>query len=55
MGHALGLKVRAEGVETAEQLMVLQKIGCDIYQGFIKSCPVSAEEFAELLRDQLLG
>ena len=52
MGHALGLKVLAEGVETPQQLMFLQKIGCDCYQGFIKSRPVTAEQFAELLRAQ---
>jgi len=55
MGHALGLKVLAEGVETPEQLMFLQKIGCDSYQGFIKSRPLPAEQFAELLRAQQEG
>ncbi|HEY8037777.1 MAG TPA: EAL domain-containing protein [Methylobacter sp.] len=52
MGHTLGLKVLAEGVETPEQLAFLRKNGCDAYQGFIKSPPVPAEEFTELLRDQ---
>jgi len=52
MGHILGFKVLAEGVETAEQLAFLRKNGCDTYQGFIKKHPLPAEEFAELLRDQ---
>jgi len=52
MGHILGFKVLAEGVETAEQLAFLQEKGCDMYQGFIKSRPIPAEEFAELLRNQ---
>jgi diguanylate cyclase (GGDEF)-like protein/PAS domain S-box-containing protein len=52
MGHTLGLKVLAEGVETLEQLAFLQKKGCDTYQGYIKSRPVPAEAFAELLRNQ---
>ena len=55
MGHTLGFKVLAEGVETPEQLAFLQEKGCDMYQGFIKSRPIPADEFAELLRDQQRG
>ena len=47
MGHALGFSVLAEGVETPEQLWFLTEIGCDSYQGYIKSRPLSAEAFAE--------
>jgi diguanylate cyclase (GGDEF)-like protein/PAS domain S-box-containing protein len=49
MGHILGFKVLAEGVETPEQLAFLQKKGCDMYQGYIQSRPMPAEEFAEFL------
>ncbi|TRX01956.1 EAL domain-containing protein, partial [Candidatus Methylobacter oryzae] len=49
MGHILGFKVLAEGVETPEQLAFLQEKGCDMYQGYIKSQPVPAHRFAELL------
>jgi diguanylate cyclase (GGDEF)-like protein/PAS domain S-box-containing protein len=52
MGHILGFKVLAEGVETLEQLAFLQEKGCDMYQGYIKSRPIPAEEFAGLLREQ---
>ncbi|MEE7627063.1 EAL domain-containing protein [Methylobacter sp. Wu8] len=52
MGHILGFKVLAEGVETAAQLAFLQEKGCDMYQGYIKSKPLVASEFAELLRHQ---
>ncbi|MFZ2405259.1 MAG: EAL domain-containing protein, partial [Methylobacter sp.] len=52
MGHILGFKVLAEGVETPEQLTFLQEKGCDMYQGYIKSRPIPAEEFAGLLREQ---
>jgi diguanylate cyclase (GGDEF)-like protein/PAS domain S-box-containing protein len=52
MGHMLGFKVLAEGVETPEQLAFLQDKGCDAYQGYIKSKPVPADEFVELLRAQ---
>lgn len=53
MGHILGFKVLAEGVETPEQLAFLLEKGCDSYQGYIKSKPVSAHDFAELLHKQL--
>lgn len=49
MGKTLGLAVVAEGVETAEQLQMLQLIGCDEIQGFITSPPVPAEEALEML------
>jgi EAL domain-containing protein (putative c-di-GMP-specific phosphodiesterase class I) len=52
MGHILGFKVLAEGVETPAQLAFLQEKGCDMYQGYIHSKPVPAHEFALLLRDQ---
>jgi len=50
MARNLHMKVLAEGVETLEQLAFLQRHGCDTYQGFLNSRPVSAESFAELLR-----
>ncbi|TRX02656.1 EAL domain-containing protein [Candidatus Methylobacter oryzae] len=53
MGHILGFKVLAEGVETQEQLAFLRKKGCDTYQGYIKSKPLPADEFARLLREQM--
>ncbi|MGZ5608345.1 MAG: EAL domain-containing protein [Methylobacter sp.] len=52
MGHILGFKVLAEGVETQEQLAFLQQKKCNLYQGYILSPPVPAEDFIELLRAQ---
>lgn len=44
MAHSLGLSVVAEGVETREQLDLLEELGCDIAQGFYFSKPISAKE-----------
>jgi len=41
LGHALGLKVIAEGVETFEQLAQLRKLGSEIGQGYYFSAPLS--------------
>ncbi|MDO9269554.1 MAG: EAL domain-containing protein [Methylobacter sp.] len=51
MGRILGFKVLAEGVETIEQLDFLQAQGCDLYQGYLKSRPLPAEDFAVLLQE----
>jgi EAL domain-containing protein (putative c-di-GMP-specific phosphodiesterase class I) len=47
LAHSLGMKVIAEGVETADQAKAVIELGCDEIQGFFFSKPVSA---AELLR-----
>jgi EAL domain-containing protein (putative c-di-GMP-specific phosphodiesterase class I) len=44
------LKVIAEGVENMRQLKHLKSIGCDIYQGFLRSKPVSAKTFEALVK-----
>jgi len=49
MGHKLGLKVVAEGVETAEQRDFLIAAGCDNAQGYLFSRPMPAEDFDKLL------
>ncbi len=50
MAHSLGLEVVAEGVETPAQLGFLAGEGCDAYQGFHYSKPVTAEEFQVFVR-----
>lgn len=43
MAHSLDLEVVAEGVETHEQLMMLDKLSCDLVQGYYFSKPVPAQ------------
>jgi len=51
MAHTLGIKVIAEGVESAEQLEFLRAQGCDITQGYFCSEPLATETFTDLLKD----
>ncbi len=53
MAHKLGLKVIAEGVETAMQRDLLQTAGCDYAQGYLYSKPVPPAEFEKLLKPRL--
>lgn len=48
MVHRLGMRVLAEGVETAEQADFLEAHGCDFFQGYYFSKPVSEDEFVKL-------
>jgi diguanylate cyclase (GGDEF)-like protein len=49
LGHALGLRVVAEGVETDAQLAQLRRLGCDGAQGFLFSHPMPEEGVYSLL------
>ena len=51
LGHNLGLRVVAEGVETSEQYYLLRDIGCDEVQGFFFSMPVPADDFERLIQN----
>jgi diguanylate cyclase (GGDEF)-like protein len=50
MGKTLNMQVVAEGVETETQKAYLRSIGCDLYQGYLCSRPVTATEFQGLFR-----
>jgi len=50
LGHHLGLRVVAEGVETAEAWQLLAASGCDVSQGYHLSRPVTATELERWLR-----
>jgi diguanylate cyclase (GGDEF)-like protein/PAS domain S-box-containing protein len=49
MGHSLGIKVLAEGIETEAQLTALQSLGCDLGQGFLLSHALPEAEFTSWL------
>jgi EAL domain-containing protein (putative c-di-GMP-specific phosphodiesterase class I) len=40
LAHGLGLTVTAEGIETAEQMILLRDLGCDVAQGFFVARPL---------------
>ena len=48
IAKSLNLEVIAEGVEEIKQLEYLKEIGCDLYQGYLYSKPITAEEFEKL-------
>ncbi len=49
MAHAMQMEVVAEGVELEAQKEVLQRMGCNHFQGFLYSRAVPADEFERLL------
>lgn len=55
MAHNLGIRVVAEGVETAEQRAFLVEHHCDAMQGYYFSRPLPADEAARLLVSSLAG
>jgi diguanylate cyclase (GGDEF)-like protein len=50
LASAFGLRSVGEGVETPEQLALLQSLQCDLSQGYLHSGPLPAEEFERMLR-----
>lgn len=55
MANKLELKLLAEGVETKEQIDLLQSIGCDQVQGYYYAKPMPGNEFFALLEKQYSG
>jgi EAL domain-containing protein (putative c-di-GMP-specific phosphodiesterase class I) len=51
LGHNLGLKVVAEGVETAEAMELLRSYQCDEIQGYYLCRPITAEMMTKFLQD----
>ena len=53
MAHSMGLRVIAEGVETAAQLSILRDLQCNEIQGFLFSPPVPPDEATALLHQDI--
>jgi len=49
MSYNLKMKVAASGVETEEQLSVIQQSGCDQLQGYVISEPLQPDEFEQMV------
>lgn len=54
MGHQLGMKVTAKGVESEAELGVLRRNHCDFFQGHLFSAPLPAADMHELVRKRFL-
>jgi len=50
LGHNMGLKIIAEGIETKGQLTYLKQMSCDTIQGFYYSKPLPANEVADFIQ-----
>jgi EAL domain-containing protein (putative c-di-GMP-specific phosphodiesterase class I) len=44
LAHGLGLSVTAEGIETADQLLLLRELGCDVGQGYLIATPLEPQD-----------
>jgi diguanylate cyclase (GGDEF)-like protein len=51
VAHNLGMRIVAEGVETAAQAETVKRLGCDKGQGYFYSRPATAEALADWLRE----
>ena len=54
LAHALGIQVTAEGVETSEQHRILMAMGCNTFQGYLMSPPLTAVRLEQLIGGQPL-
>ena len=54
MGHSLGLQLVAEGVETAGQAAILEKMGCHYLQGYHFSRPIPPDELLRFAGERRL-
>ena len=53
--HRFNLKTIAEGVETENQVKILQKLGCDYLQGFYFAKPMQIDELKKFLKSQKIS
>ena len=51
LGHKLGMDVVAEGIETEEEMKILQSLNCEYGQGYFFSKPLSASDATKLIQN----
>lgn len=49
MAKKLGIKTVCEGIENQEQVNILEKLGCDILQGYFFGKPLDIESFEKII------
>ena len=55
LGRSMNMRVIAEGVETPEQWLRLAAVGCNEFQGYLASRPVSAEDIDRIYAGETVG
>jgi EAL domain-containing protein (putative c-di-GMP-specific phosphodiesterase class I) len=50
LAHGLNLTATAEGVETEDELAIVQALGCDQVQGYLLGRPVPADRWESYWR-----
>ncbi|MFI5184157.1 MAG: putative bifunctional diguanylate cyclase/phosphodiesterase [Vicinamibacteria bacterium] len=55
LGHNMGLRVVAEGVESAEGCAILKRFGCDMAQGYFISRPLPSPQFLVWMKESPWG
>ena len=54
LGKGLKMKVTQEGVETKDQLLMIQKLGCDVIQGYFYSKPLVEHDYDDFLQRKVM-
>ena len=50
LSRSLSFEVLGEQVETEEQMEILHRLGCDLFQGYFYSRPIPFEELMEFIQ-----
>ncbi|MEX0284026.1 MAG: putative bifunctional diguanylate cyclase/phosphodiesterase [Paracoccaceae bacterium] len=51
MGKSIGIQMTAEGIESPVQARVLSRLGCDVFQGFLYSKPLSEPDLVQWIKE----
>lgn len=52
IGHIYGMAILAEGVETLEQMRMLEDCGCDLFQGYLFARPMTIDTLEKYIQDE---